>query len=338
MAAASLLRSGFPLELPWRDGERVSRSLARFRTGRYDLVWYFGLRPWVLAGGYDSAPTVLDFSDLEDQKIAARLAVPADRPVGTVSKLRARAGRAFSAEERRRWQRTQLEAASRVSATVVCSDLDRQRAVTAGMAAPRVVPNGYRSVDQPVGRTAVRTPPTVLFQGTLRYPPNAQAARFLVDEIGPLLRALVPDIRIRLVGVTTPAIAALEDPPRVTFAGRVPDIETELAGADLIVVPIRFGSGTRVKILEAFAERIPVVSTALGAEGLEAKDGIHLLLADDADGIATACHRVLVDQGLRTRLVDNAHRLFSERFRDEIVEQAVAQVAGDVVAAATSAR
>jgi glycosyltransferase involved in cell wall biosynthesis len=138
---------------------------------------------------------------------------------------------------------------------------------------------------------------------------------------------LVPDAAVRLVGVATPAISALGDRPGVTIVGQVPDIDTELARADLVLVPIRFGSGTRVKILEAFAQRIPVVSTALGAEGLDVVDEHHLLLADTPDAIAAACARLLEDERLRARLVDNAHRLFVERYQADRVQDEVKRIA-----------
>ena len=101
-----------------------------------------------------------------------------------------------------------------------------------------------------------------------------------------------------------PGLAELHDPPRVTLTGRVPDIATELAAADVVVAPVRYGSGTRVKILEAFAHRIPVASTTFGAEGLDTADGVHLLLADGAEALAAACARLLEDIDLRRR----AHR------------------------------
>ena len=166
----------------------------------------------------------------------------------------------------------------------------------AGLQRVAVVPNGYRLVDEPLGKVAVGSPPTILFQGTLRYPPNADAARYLIEDIRPAIAGLVPDAVVRLVGVATPAIAALGDRPGVTVVGQVPDIDTELARADLVLVPIRFGSGTRLKILEAFAHRIPVVSTGLGAEGLDAVDEHHLLIADTPDAIAIACARLLEDE------------------------------------------
>jgi glycosyltransferase involved in cell wall biosynthesis len=113
----------------------------------------------------------------------------------------------------------------------------------------------------------------------------------------------------------------------VTVVGQVPEIEDELARADLVVVPLRFGSGTRLKVLEAFAHRVPVVSTTLGAEGLGAEDGVHLLLADRPADLASACARLLTDTEARASLTDAAHRLFLERYTDGVVEDAVEALA-----------
>jgi len=237
-----------------------------------------------------------------------------------------------SEEEVRRWQRLHRQAGAVASAIVVCSRLDAERATASGVPGVAVIPNGYPDIGHPVGRTAVGSPPIVLFQGLLSYPPNVEAARLLADEVGPALRAAVPDARIRLVGAHNPDLAALHDPPRVTVVGRVPSIAAELALADLVVVPIRYGSGTRLKILEAFAHRVPVVSTTLGAEGLGAEDGVHLLLGDSVPALADACARLLTQPTLREELVDNAHRLFVERFRTDVVEERVSSLAREVVA------
>jgi glycosyltransferase involved in cell wall biosynthesis len=316
-----------PFELPARHQSVVTPALARFVEGHYDLIWYFGLRPWTLAGGLEPTPAVLDLVDLEDQKILARVAIPADARGGPVAAVRRRAARAWSVEEARRWGRLQRRAASRMVTTVVCSQLDRDRAVGGGMSRVSVIPNAYRRVDPTLGRSEVGRPPTILFQGTLRYPPNAEGARFLVDEVGPLLRAQVPGVRIRLVGRGAPALAGLGHPPEVTLVGQVPDIDVELARADLVVVPLRFGSGTRLKVLEAFAQRVPVVSTLLGAEGLDAEDGVHLLVGDTAPELAAACARLLSDLELRARLTEHAHQLFLARFQSDVVEAQVALLA-----------
>jgi glycosyltransferase involved in cell wall biosynthesis len=334
---SSLLRARTPLEFPWPDGPQVTRAVSRFARGPYDLVWYFGVRPWRLVGGTEAAPVVVDLDDLENHKIAARLSIsPAGRPSKTG--LRRWAGRALSAEEVRRWTRLYRRAGQRTTTTVVCSRIDADRAEAAGLPRVEVVPNGYRLVAEPLGKITVRSPPTILFQGTLRYPPNADAARYLIEDLQAAIVGLVPDAVVRLVGVATPTISALGDRPGVTVVGQVPDIDTELARADLVLVPIRFGSGTRLKILEAFAHRIPVVSTSLGAEGLDAVDQDHLLIADTPDAIAAACARLLKDEDLRARLTDNAHRLFVERYQADRVHDAVKRVAGSAASMSSGPR
>jgi glycosyltransferase involved in cell wall biosynthesis len=322
--ARGVLAPTVPFELPRRARNPVSRALRRFATGRYDLLWYFQVRAFVLAPWDEGhTPSLVDFVDLEDEKILARAALPREA-AGPVRHLRRRAGRMWSEEEARRWRALHRRVAGHCSATVVCSDLDARRL---GLPGVRVIPNGYPPPPRPVGRLVVSAPPVVMFQGTLRYPPNADASRFLVRDIGPRLRALVPEARIRLVGLTPPELDSLADPPAVTLTGQVPDIVDELARADVVVVPLRYASGTRLKILEAFAHRIPVVSTTVGAEGLDVDGDRHLILADDAESIARACARVLGDEELRRALVERAHALYLDRYQTSSVEEQVAALA-----------
>jgi glycosyltransferase involved in cell wall biosynthesis len=324
---AALVRPWLPFSLPIRDRPAVRAALAAFISGDYDLVWYFGLGSWLLAGEVPSGPAVLDLDDLEDRKIRARLAIPGPEPGSAAERVRIWAATRYSEEEARRWSRLRDRAARHVRTLVVCSQLDADRLDGRRPVPVSVVPNGYPLVDVPTRERPAAAPPVVLFQGTLRYPPNADAARFLVEDIGPALRRRVPGARIRLVGLTTPALAGLDDPPDVTLAGQVLDLGLELATADLVLVPIRFGSGTRVKIIEAFAHRVPVVSTTLGAEGLGAVHGEHLLIADDAAELAAACERLLVDDALRSRIVESAYGLFVEHLQRDRAEDAVRAVA-----------
>jgi glycosyltransferase involved in cell wall biosynthesis len=109
-------------------------------------------------------------------------------------------------------------------------------------------------------------------------------------------------------------------------------MEPELARADIAVVPLRIASGTRLKILESFAHRVPVVSTTLGADGLDVHDGVHLLLADTPDDFAAACRRLLSDTALRKRMVDAAEELFLRHYEwagaRVRIQQLVREVAG----------
>jgi hypothetical protein len=334
----ALGRPTAPFEIPRRASGVMQRRLRHFTSGPapgdvsprpYDLVWYFQVRAWVLAGEPALAPTVVDIDDLEDQKILARTQLP--RPVqGLGGRLRREAGRLWIAEDVRRWRRLHRRIARKAAATVVCSDLDARRS---GLQGVRVIGNGYAAPGRPVGRDTVSSPAVFVFQGTLRYPPNADAAHYLVHDIGPRLRALVPGAQIRLVGLAPPALAALDSPPAVTVTGQVPDITSELAKADVVVIPLRYASGTRVKILEAFAHRIPVVSTSVGAEGLDVRDEHHLLVADDPEGIARACARLVEDTTLRRTIVDQAHALYRERYESSRVQADVASLAGEVASA-----
>jgi glycosyltransferase involved in cell wall biosynthesis len=330
--ASTLLRPSMPIGLPWRDRKRVQAAIAAETTGRYDLIWVFDPRSWVLSGGIFAAPVVADLVDLEDQKIEARLSLPAPAPGGVATRMRRAAANAVSRDEIRRWRRLHRHIDRGSSAVVLCSDLDAARARSQGISHTAVIPNGYPAVERPIGRPTVGSPPTLLFQGLLTYPANIEAARWLAREVGPALRESVPEARIRLVGKHGPDIAALDDPPTVTVVGHVPDIEDELALADLVVVPLRYGSGTRLKILEAFAQRVPVVSTTLGAEGLGVEDGVHLLIGDSAPALAQACAKVLGDPALREGLTSRAHDLFLERFQNQVVEERVAELAERVVA------
>jgi glycosyltransferase involved in cell wall biosynthesis len=328
----SLAHPLLPAAVPIADRHRVTRTLTRFASGPYDLMWCFDIRGWVLAGRLDLAPVVIDADDLEHYKILARLAVVHD--AGTRGAVPKWMGRLHSQLEARRWAHLYRSASIRARRMVVCSQLDADRATASGMKRVAVVPNAYPRPVRPVGRSGVGSPPIVLFHGTLRYPPNADAAQWLVGRIAPAIRTLVPDVRIRLVGLANAGLVRLHDPPATTVVGPVSEIVPELSRADVIVVPLRFGSGTRVKILEAFAHRIPVVSTTLGAEGLGVAGGHHLLLADTAQELASACARLLTEPDLRERLVNAAHQHYLHSFEREVVVRQV----GEVAEAAVSSR
>jgi glycosyltransferase involved in cell wall biosynthesis len=174
----------------------------------------------------------------------------------------------------------------------------------------------------------------VLFAGLLTYEPNIDAARFLVTDVLPRLRRHHPDAEVRLVGTYDRRVTDLAGRRGVTLAGGVPDMTPELARADVAAVPIRFGGGTRVKILEAFAHGIPVVSTLAGAEGLDVIAGEHLVIADDAQAFADACARAL-DGDVRHGLRAAGRQLWYDRYRPAALSASVAEVVQDAWADST---
>lgn len=161
--------------------------------------------------------------------------------------------------------------------------------------------------------------PAILLAGSYghHHTPMNTAGRWIVDEVLPTVRRAVPGTHLYLVGRKSDVgFGHLKD-PGVTATGLVRSVLPFLCNTDVALVPLQFESGTRFKILEAGACKVPIVSTTLGAEGLPVVDGRDILLADDAEGFARAIIRVLQDPLLGTTLANNCHRLVAERFSIE---------------------
>jgi glycosyltransferase involved in cell wall biosynthesis len=334
-----LLRRGTPKEVFMRSYDRSPREyFERFVLNDYDLVWFSTAATFSWMGRPRLAPTIVDLMDLEDVK-ARQMSM-------LLGKKRSRGGPRRSITLKSRavmnrvnahdWKVFQRSVAADVDRVILCSDDDVRRS---GIRNAVAVPNTYDRPEQSLGRLEAGTPPTILFQGSLHYGPNIDGVEWLIDEVAPRLWEQVPGAQIRLVGTTSPTVEARHRPPFVVVAGRVPDIEPELARADIAVVPLRIGSGTRLKILESFAHRIPVVSTTVGADGLDVQNGVHLLLADRPEDFARACRQLIEDKALAQRLVEAAECRYLERYewsaaRDRIrlvVSSVTAPAAGGVV-------
>ena len=146
-------------------------------------------------------------------------------------------------------------------------------------------------------------PARILFTGMMAHPPNVDAARFFASDVLPRVQAEVPGAEFWVVGRdTTPPVRALAARPGVVVTGFVGDMRPYIAQATVVVVPLRFGSGMRNKILEAWAMQKCVVSTQVGAEGLDCRHGVNILLADDAQTLAERVIEAIRDPGLRDRI------------------------------------
>jgi glycosyltransferase involved in cell wall biosynthesis len=156
---------------------------------------------------------------------------------------------------------------------------------------------------------------SIVFSGNMEYHPNRSAVRFFRREVWPLLRERRPELVWRLVGKNPEAVRAFtRGDSRIEVTGEVEDAVRELAKSKIAVVPLLAGSGTRLKILEAWAAGTPVVSTTIGAEGLPVRDGQHLLLADGASQLAGAVERLLACSDLRERLAAAGRLLLEKEF------------------------
>jgi glycosyltransferase involved in cell wall biosynthesis len=155
---------------------------------------------------------------------------------------------------------------------------------------------------------------TVVFFGHLSYVPNVDGVAYFVRDIWPRIAASHPDARCKIIGTSpSPSLLALQG-PRIEVTGFVPDLRPHLATAAAVVVPLRLGGGTRLKIVEAMAMAKAVVSTSLGAEGIEAVSGRDILIEDEATAFADAVNRLLADPDLARRIGQSARELAVERY------------------------
>lgn len=327
-------RRAVPMEVAMRRADDAPRRALRdwlTSSGSYDVVWFARATIFEWLGRPDLGCTVVDLHDLESDKERRRARLMTAAGASALVRLRTGLARGQARLNAGRWAAFERSVAEEVERVLLASAEDARR-----VSSPRatVVPNTFRRPSRPVGKDRANKPPTLLFQGTFDYAPNVDGARWLVDQVGHRARARMPGTEIRLVGKTSKAVDGLHDPPDVVVVGQVPEMEPELARADVAVVPVRYASGTRLKILESFSNRIPVVTTAVGAEGLDVEDGVHLLVADSADDFVAACARLVDDAELHRRVVDAAEQRFLERYeshvaRDKIVELVAELTRGD---------
>jgi glycosyltransferase involved in cell wall biosynthesis len=156
----------------------------------------------------------------------------------------------------------------------------------------------------------------LLFVGSFRHPPNVDSALWLATDIFPRIRAVLPELRLHLVGADAPdTVRALSRQPGVVVHGHVPDLEAMLDQARISLAPLRYGAGIKGKINQSLSRGLPVVATACAAEGMFLADGEDVLVADDAASFADAVLRLYGDRDLWERLrrggLENTRQHFS---------------------------
>jgi glycosyltransferase involved in cell wall biosynthesis len=222
---------------------------------------------------------------------------------------------------------------------LVASEDDRRRVDHPNV---YVFPNALPEIARP----DVAESNSIVFSGNLEYHPNVEAVKWFRNEVWPRVRIPLPNeprpkeavdaaafhttsegrapvqsrapeqaVRWRLIGRNPEAVAGIvAGDPQIELIGPVDDAITEIARSKIAIVPLLSGSGTRFKILEAWAAARPVVSTSIGAEGLNARTGEHLLIADNPSDFAAAIARLLEDPELRRRLGEAGRALYLDRF------------------------
>ena len=232
----------------------------------------------------------------------------------------ARAGsparRLYAAANWRKLRREELATYRDADGVYLCSVADQQRLLEEVPGARTLVIPNAADVDYYQPR-ATDPPPdgrTVVFFGHLSYFPNVDGVTYFVQEIWPRIIEVHPEARLKIIGGEAPRSLRDLARPGIELAGFVPDLRPHLAAATAVVVPLRLGGGTRLKIVEAMAMGKAIVSTTLGVEGIEAVPGRDLVVEDQPAAFADAVNRLLDERSFAVRLGQSARQLAVQRY------------------------
>jgi glycosyltransferase involved in cell wall biosynthesis len=304
----------------------------RFRgsLGSYDLIWFFNLRSADIFPNAVWLRSVVDIDDLPTTSSIAALDVAS--------------GAADWFNTRRRlfaWRRREQILGERFTVLSVCSEDDKRQLESNGVGIPiHIIPNGFESPSEVPVRAPVM-PPRIGFVGLYDYGPNRDGIDWFVRTCWPLIRQQVPGVRLRLAGKDTHGALTHND-PQIDKLGWIEDADAEMASWSAMIVPIRGGGGTRIKIAHGFSRKCPVVSTTFGAYGYDVADGRELCLADTPEEFARACIRTIREPESAVQMAGRAWQRFLDNWTWDAIRPLVRATAEDCLersrASACSAR
>jgi polysaccharide biosynthesis protein PslH len=291
----------------FRSEAMRQKILGKLQTGHYDLIVCDGI--YALTNIPETkVPIALNCHNIE-YIILERYAKLARNPFK----------KSYAKIESHLMRIAERHSSYRVSLAMACSQVDLAvlRLLRADLPA-FVVPNVVDTdLIHPVERSSSEgTNPVLLFQGGMDWFPNRDAVDYCVRTILPRVRAECPKVRFIVAGRNPPArfMKQFASDPLIEFTGTVLDMRPYLAAATLVIVPLRLGGGTRIKILEACAAGKPIVSTSIGAEGLNLEVGKDIILADDPGEFARAVVTLLRNPALSDALARSSRAAVVERY------------------------
>src|SRR6266700_2044978 len=233
--------------------------------------------------------------------------------------------RLYSRVNGRKLEREELGTYREADGVYLCSLADQQRLLDEAPGARTLVIPNAADVEfyQPHATDPAPDGRTVVFFGLLSYFPNIDGVTYFVKEIWPRIAEVHPKARLKIIGGQAPRSLHALVRPGIELAGFVSDLRPHLAEAAAVVVPLRLGGGTRLKIVEAMAMGKAVVSTTLGAEGIEAIPGRDILIEDQPAAFADAVNRLLADPSLAAHMGRSARRVAIDRYAWSAAAQAL---------------
>jgi len=281
----------------------------------YDLTWVHTVRTANWFRIYKWPSSVLDVDDL-----------PSRQYWSAADACDSRIRRLLHRRMSRIWRRRERILTDRFDVLTVCSEDDRR--YLCGPGRIHVIPNGA----PPFPRVrAFSEVPRIGLIGNCTFMPNEDGAKWFIRDVWPIIKRESPSTQLRLVGRGSDGYLAKLGPDIIGM-GWLEDPSEEIASWSAMIVPIRVGSGTRVKVAEGFARRCPIVATRIGVFGYDVENGKEVLVADRANDFASACILLLKNPCLGEAISDRAHKRFLERWTWDSFESTVEAVVQDCLA------
>jgi glycosyltransferase involved in cell wall biosynthesis len=308
------LRHKIAFHCPWHYGDQVSsadqRRFIRLLQ-QFDLVWFHTLASADAFRQTRYPHSVIDLDDLNQVKFAEM-----GRYLNTIRSRIAGALLSF------KWRQRENRAIDRFSRVAVCSEEDR--ILLGGSDRIAVIPNGFEKPPSPP-QWKDRNQNRLGFIGLLGYAPNLHGLQWFERQVWPLVRQRVPSAVLRIVGRIDPE-ADFSGISGCEHTGFLPDTAGEFASWSALIVPIQFGGGTRIKILDAFSRMCPVITTPAGAHGLEVTDGQHLLIRQSPQEVAGACVDLLQKPAIGQVLAEAGWSLFESKYEWNRIGSAIRDI------------
>lgn len=308
-----LLFPFLPLEVAYCYNKNVNKAIDEIIINRkIDLIYFKRLRSGIYLPNL-SIPLIMDMTDAMSM-FYFRLAKQANF-----------LKRFYYFWEGRKYEWFEDKVKNSANKFIVCSEIDKKYLEKRGIKNISVIPNGVDTAYYEPA-TSSRKSQTILLSGLMGKPVNSNAAIYFSKKIFPAILSCFPNLKLCIVGPSPhPSVKALEN-KNIAVTGYVKNIRKYIASAAVIVCPVKVGSGTRNKILQAWAMKKPVVSTSIGAEGLLYKDGQNILIADTPETFAQNVVWLLQDKRVYTRIARSALETVQTHYSIDILEKQLEKI------------